>query len=77
MVMTKPPPSAQVAADPAGPILSLRGIEKRFPGVVALSGVDLDLRPGRVTALIGENGAGKSTIVKVLTGIYRPEAGTI
>ena len=59
------------------PVLSLRGIEKRFPGVVALSGVDLDLHPGEVTALIGENGAGKSTIVKVLTGIYRPEAGRI
>ena len=59
------------------PVLSLRGIEKRFPGMLALSGVDLDLRPGRVTALIGENGAGKSTIVKVLTGIYRPDAGTM
>ncbi len=59
------------------PVLSLRGIEKRFPGVIALSGVDLDLHPGEVTALVGENGAGKSTLVKVLTGIYRPEAGQI
>ncbi|MEM6712285.1 MAG: sugar ABC transporter ATP-binding protein [Pseudomonadota bacterium] len=59
------------------PVLSLRGIEKRFPGVKALCGVDLDLYPGEVTALIGENGAGKSTIVKVLTGIYTPDAGTL
>ena len=61
----------------APPVLTLAGIEKRFPGVIALSGVDLDLHAGEVTALIGENGAGKSTLVKVLTGIYRPEAGEI
>ncbi len=59
------------------PILRLRGISKSFPGVKALRGVQLDLYPGQVTALIGENGAGKSTIVKVLTGIYVPEEGTI
>lgn len=59
------------------PILRLRGISKSFPGVKALSDVRLDLFPGQVTALIGENGAGKSTIVKVLTGIYQPEAGSI
>lgn len=59
------------------PVLSLRGISKSFPGVKALQDVQLDLYPGQVTALIGENGAGKSTIVKVLTGIYQPEAGTI
>ncbi len=59
------------------PVLSLRGISKSFPGVKALSGVQLDLYPGQVTALVGENGAGKSTIVKVLTGIYQPDAGTI
>ena len=59
------------------PVLSLRGISKSFPGVKALSGVQLDLYPGQVTALVGENGAGKSTIVKVLTGIYQPEQGTI
>lgn len=59
------------------PVLRLRGISKSFPGVKALSGVQLDLYPGQVTALIGENGAGKSTIVKVLTGIYQPEEGSI
>jgi rhamnose transport system ATP-binding protein len=59
------------------PVLSLRGISKSFPGVQALSDVQLDLYAGQVTALIGENGAGKSTIVKVLTGIYQPETGTI
>lgn len=59
------------------PVLSLRGISKSFPGVKALQDVQLDLYPGQVTALIGENGAGKSTIVKVLTGIYQPDAGTI
>ncbi|MGL4310958.1 MAG: sugar ABC transporter ATP-binding protein [Paracoccaceae bacterium] len=59
------------------PVLRLRGISKSFPGVKALQDVQLDLYPGQVTALIGENGAGKSTIVKVLTGIYQPDAGTI
>lgn len=59
------------------PLLSLRGISKSFPGVKALQNVQLDLYPGQVTALVGENGAGKSTIVKVLTGIYQPDAGTI
>jgi len=59
------------------PVLSLRGISKSFPGVRALDGVQLDLHPGQVTALIGENGAGKSTIVKILTGIYQPDEGTI
>ena len=59
------------------PVLSLRGISKSFPGVKALQDVQLDLYAGQVTALVGENGAGKSTIVKVLTGIYPPEAGTI
>ncbi|MBD8891156.1 sugar ABC transporter ATP-binding protein [Roseibium litorale] len=58
-------------------VLSLAGITKSFPGVKALSGVALDLYPGQVTALIGENGAGKSTIVKILTGIYQPDEGEI
>ena len=60
-----------------GPILSLEGITKTFPGVKALSAVTLSLYRGKVTALIGENGAGKSTIVKILTGIYQPDEGAI
>ena len=62
---------------PAAPLLTLSGISKSFPGVRALSGVNLQLYPGQVTALIGENGAGKSTIVKILTGIYQPDEGEI
>jgi len=59
------------------PIVALDGITKTFPGVTALDQVTLELFPGEVTALVGENGAGKSTTVKVLTGIYRPDGGTI
>ncbi len=59
------------------PILSLKGITKIFPGVKALDEVNLDLYSGEVTALVGENGAGKSTVVKILTGIYQPDGGTI
>ena len=58
-------------------VLEARGTGKRFPGVVALSGVDLALRPGEVHALVGENGAGKSTLIKVLTGVYQPDDGTL
>ncbi|MXN64384.1 ATP-binding cassette domain-containing protein [Stappia sp. GBMRC 2046] len=64
-------------AVPGKLLLSLSGISKEFPGVRALSEVSLDLYPGEVTALVGENGAGKSTIVKILTGIYQPDGGTI
>jgi ABC-type uncharacterized transport system ATPase subunit len=59
------------------PALSLRGIVKRFPGVLANDRVDLDVAPGEVHALLGENGAGKSTIANVMTGLYRPDAGEI
>lgn len=53
------------------PLLELKGIDKAFPGVKALSGAALRVYPGRVMALVGENGAGKSTMMKVLTGIYK------
>lgn len=58
-------------------VVSMDMITKTFPGVKALDQVKLDLYPGQVTALVGENGAGKSTTVKILTGIYRTDGGTI
>ncbi|MBP2169046.1 ribose transport system ATP-binding protein [Erwinia toletana] len=59
------------------PLLQLKGIDKSFPGVKALSGAALAVYPGRVMALVGENGAGKSTMMKVLTGIYSRDAGSL
>ena len=58
-------------------ILTMKGIDKSFPGVHALDHVDLEVRKGEVHALMGENGAGKSTLMKVLTGIYSKDEGTI
>ena len=64
------------AASPE-PVLSLRGVSKRFGAVAALTDIDLDVRAGEVVALVGDNGAGKSTLVKILAGVHAPSSGTI
>lgn len=58
-------------------ILELQGITKIFPGVKALNNVRFQLKPGEIHALMGENGAGKSTFIKVITGVHQPEEGEI
>ncbi|MGW0940860.1 ATP-binding cassette domain-containing protein, partial [Streptomyces sp. NPDC002666] len=62
---------------PQEPVLTLRGISKRFGAVQALSGFDLEVHPGEVVALVGDNGAGKSTAVKAIAGVNPPDEGAI
>jgi fructose transport system ATP-binding protein len=66
------PPAGQ-----AMPMLEARGIAKRYGSVTALEGVDFEVYAGEICALIGDNGAGKSTLIKILSGVERPDAGTI
>jgi ABC-type sugar transport system ATPase subunit len=68
--------SAQGQPDGA-PLLSLRGVTKNFGAVQALSGVDLDVLPAKVTALAGDNGAGKSVLIKTISGLWEPDGGEI
>jgi D-xylose transport system permease protein/D-xylose transport system ATP-binding protein len=68
--------TAAAPAEPA-PLLALRGLEKRFGPVRALRGVDLDVPAGQVTALVGDNGAGKSVLIRTVSGIHTPDGGEI
>jgi general nucleoside transport system ATP-binding protein len=68
----QPPTTTTVA-----PALEMRGITKRYPGVVANDGIDLEVRPGEIHALLGENGAGKTTLMNILYGLAEPDAGEV
>lgn len=74
--MSTPSPSAGGKGG-ASPLLSLCGISRTFPGVIALDGVNIDIHAGRGHALVGENGAGKSTLVKIMSGSLPPSEGEI
>ena len=65
-----PQPQAPLAVE-------MRGIVKRFPGVVANDGIELAVRHGEIHALLGENGAGKSTLMNILMGLYPPDGGQV
>ena len=69
--------AARPAAQATAPRVSLRGIEKRFGSIHALRGVDLDIMPGEVLGLVGDNAAGKSTLTKIIAGAYQPDGGTM
>jgi branched-chain amino acid transport system permease protein len=76
------PPATAVAAEPAPApahevVLAIRDLEKRFGGIAACRGLDLDLERGRITALVGPNGAGKTTVFNVLTGALRADGGSV
>jgi ABC-type sugar transport system ATPase subunit len=81
-VSTEASPEAQPAERPAaqaaaGPLLQLKGVEKHFGAVQALVDVHLDVPAGQVTALVGDNGAGKSVLIKCISGIHSPDGGQI
>ena len=61
----------------AEPILAVRNVDKRFPGVHALKDVSIEIGRSEVVGLVGENGAGKSTLMRILAGVYQPDSGEI
>ena len=71
------PRDDEPAREAGPPLLAMRGIVKRFPGVVALDGVELEVRAGEVHCLLGQNGAGKSTLIKILSASYQPDEGEL
>src|SRR6218665_2143225 len=71
----RPPPGGPARAAPAR--LQLAGIPKRYPAVLACSGVSLTVQPGQIHAVLGENGAGKPTLMKIISGALAPDAGNM
>ncbi len=69
-------PTVEGATETAAPVtVRLRGIGKRFPGVIANDDINIDVRRGTIHAIVGENGAGKSTLMKILYGVQEPGLG--
>ncbi len=81
VLVSDPTPTGPASSDVGTPDVALavrlRGIGKRFPGVVANDDVNIDVRRGTIHAIVGENGAGKSTLMKILYGVQAPDSGTI
>ena len=75
--MTRDPEASRPAAASDAPLLEMRGITKRYPGVLANDGIDLEVRRGEIHGLLGENGAGKSTLMNILYGLAQPDEGEI
>jgi ABC-type sugar transport system ATPase subunit len=69
--------STEGAGPDGPPLVRLRGVKKRFGAVQAVNGVDLDIITGKVTALAGDNGAGKSSLIKTISGLWEPDEGQI
>lgn len=69
--------SSSVPSAPAAPLLTARGLSKNYGAIEACRSVDIDLWPGKLTALVGDNGAGKSTVAKILTGAITPDEGEL
>ena len=75
--MSTSAPTVEEAAPSAPVTVRLRGIGKRFPGVIANDDINIDVQRGTIHAIVGENGAGKSTLMKILYGVQPPDSGTI